>query len=212
MTSWEIHGLDLSNCNCAYGCPCQFAALPTEGNCQGIGAFKIESGFYGETTLDGLSAVIAVKWPGPIHEGNAERQIFIDERADSSQREALEKIMSGEDTNDMATLAWVINATTATRHETMFRPIRIEADITKRTGKVIVDGVLEINSEPIKNPVTGEPHRARIDSPEGVEFSIAEMASGTTKTHGGKMEFTDANDTHCHIAELHWNNAGVIRN
>ena len=141
-----------------------------------------------------------------------ESGLVIDERADSSQREALEKIMSGEDTNDMATLAWVINATTATRHETMFRPIRIEADITKRTGKVIVDGVLEINSEPIKNPVTGEPHRSRIDSPEGVEFSIAEMASGTTKTHGGKMEFTDANDTHCHIAELHWNNAGVIRN
>ena len=67
MTPWEIHGLDLSNCNCAYGCPCQFAALPTEGNCQGIGAFKIESGFYGETTLDGLAAVVAVKWPGPIH-------------------------------------------------------------------------------------------------------------------------------------------------
>src|SRR5438034_944809 len=32
-TEWTIHGREFANCNCAYGCPCQFNALPTHGNC-----------------------------------------------------------------------------------------------------------------------------------------------------------------------------------
>ena len=38
------------------------------------------------------------KWPGPIHEGNGERQIIIDDKATAEQKDALEKILSGEDT------------------------------------------------------------------------------------------------------------------
>ena len=26
---WMIEAREFSNCNCAYGCPCQFNALPT---------------------------------------------------------------------------------------------------------------------------------------------------------------------------------------
>ncbi|HEX6794628.1 MAG TPA: DUF1326 domain-containing protein, partial [Casimicrobiaceae bacterium] len=37
MTPWEIQGRELINCNCSYGCPCQFSALPTNGNCEAIG-------------------------------------------------------------------------------------------------------------------------------------------------------------------------------
>ena len=31
MTPWEIKAKEFVNCNCAYGCPCQFNALPTKG-------------------------------------------------------------------------------------------------------------------------------------------------------------------------------------
>ena len=24
MTPWEIHAIEVQNCNCSYGCPCQF--------------------------------------------------------------------------------------------------------------------------------------------------------------------------------------------
>tara|TARA_A100001015_G_C14798242_1_gene635860 strand:+ start:449 stop:784 length:336 start_codon:yes stop_codon:yes gene_type:complete len=110
---------------------------------------------------------MTAKWPGPIHEGNGERQLIIDEKASSEQRDALEKILSGEDTEDMATIAWVINAMTSTRHETLYKSISFEADIENRTAKVMVDDVFEMNVEPIKNPVSGQPHRARIDIPSG---------------------------------------------
>jgi hypothetical protein len=38
--------------------------------------------------------------------------------------------------------------------------------------------------EPILNPVTGKPHRARIVLPEGFEFREAEMGSGNIVADG----------------------------
>ena len=69
---------------------------------------------------------MTAKWPGPIHEGNGEKQIIIDERASAEQRTALEAIISGQDTEDMATIFWVINAMTTTNHETLYKPITVE--------------------------------------------------------------------------------------
>jgi hypothetical protein len=31
---WRIKGPQLSTCNCQVGCPCQFNALPTHGDCR----------------------------------------------------------------------------------------------------------------------------------------------------------------------------------
>ena len=53
MTPWEIQGSELINCNCSYGCPCQFNALPTHGNCEAMGGIAIDKGHYGNVRLDG---------------------------------------------------------------------------------------------------------------------------------------------------------------
>ena len=155
---------------------------------------------------------MTAKWPGPIHEGNGERQIIIDVKASPEQRKALETILSGGDTEDMATIQWVINAMTSTHHKTLYKSVQVEGDILARNGRVVADEVFEVVAEPIKNPVTGEAHRVRIDQPNGFEFTIAEMASGTTKTVGGDISLPNNEQTHSHMCEIHWNNAGVIRN
>ena len=41
-TQWVVKAKEFGNCNCAYGCPCQFNALPTQGNCRAAVAFQIE--------------------------------------------------------------------------------------------------------------------------------------------------------------------------
>ena len=210
MTPWEIHALEVSNCNCAYGCPCQFNALPTTGTCEAAVGMTIQKGHYGDVSLDGLNVAMTVKWPGPIHEGNGEKQIIIDERASGEQRTALEAIISGQDTEDMATIFWVINAMTTTNHETLYKPITVEGDMEARKGRVLVGDVFELEAEPIRNPVTGAEHRARIDIPHGFEFTIAEMASGTATTHG-VIELPNNKGTHSHICELHLNNSGVMK-
>ena len=103
-TKWAIHGREFTNCNCAYGCPCQFNALPTHGFCQAVVGIQIDKGFHGETSLDGLRVAGIFRWPGPIHLGNGEAMPIIDVRANDKQREALLRIMSGQDTAPGATI------------------------------------------------------------------------------------------------------------
>jgi hypothetical protein len=70
--NWVIHGREFANCNCSYGCPCQFNALPTYGNCSAVVGIQIDTGFHGDTKLDGLRMAGIFRYPGPIHEGNGE--------------------------------------------------------------------------------------------------------------------------------------------
>ena len=56
-TNWTIHGREFVNCNCSYGCPCQFNGLPTYGHCQAVAGMEIEQGYHGVTKLDGLKFV-----------------------------------------------------------------------------------------------------------------------------------------------------------
>jgi hypothetical protein len=210
MPTWEIHGRELANCNCSYGCPCQFNARPTDGSCEAAVVYEIERGHYGAVKLDGLRAAATYKWPGAVHEGNGEMQLIIDERATPEQREALQKIMTGEDTDDMATMWWVFSAMSPNKHKTIFAPISTSIDIEARRGRGNVDGVLEIEAEPIRNPVTGAEHRVRIDLPHGFEYSLAEIASGTTRTQGA-IDLRKNKSSYAQFAELHLSNTGVIR-
>ena len=86
---WRVKATEFANCNCAYGCPCQFNALPTHGDCRAAVGYQIEEGHFGAVRLDGLRVVLMVSWPGAIHQGNGTRQLIIDERADAAQRDAL---------------------------------------------------------------------------------------------------------------------------
>jgi hypothetical protein len=87
---WYIEGVEFSNCNCDYACPCQFESRrPTYGDCRGFAAVLIDKGHFGDVVLDGLGAALLYAWPGPIYEGNGECQAVIDERADGRQRDAL---------------------------------------------------------------------------------------------------------------------------
>lgn len=208
MTPWELHGHELANCNCATGCPCQFMALPTNGNCEAAAGFSFDSGHYGDIDLSGTKTAFIVHWPGPIHEGKGTIQYIVDENCTPEQRDALFKIMGGEDTDEMATMWWVFSMMSPTKLERLVKPIEIELDMESRKGRVVVPGVFETEASPITNPVTGAEHRARINLPHGFEFRIAEMAKGTTKT-GGAIELRNNKDSHVHIVEIHLSNEGV---
>lgn len=208
MTPWEIEAREFVNCNCAYGCPCQFNALPTHGNCEAIAAFAISKGHFGDVKLDGLRVVANLKWPGPIHEGNGEAFIIIDESADENQREALLSILSGENTEPGKTIWNVFAATLSKLHEPAFKPISIDIDVEKRTGRVKVDGLVEMTGEPMRNPVTGDEHRARIQIDGGFEYTTAEMGSGSGRADGPvKLEFKD---TYGQFANIHLSDHGIV--
>lgn len=206
---WRVKATELANCNCAYGCPCQFNALPTYGDCRAAVGLEIEQGHFGAARLDNLRAGMMLSWPGPIHEGNGTMQLIIDERANAEQRNALLTILTGGETDEMATIWWVIGAMCPNKLEPLFRPIDIAIDVEARQGHVRVPGILELTAEPIRNPVTGAEHRARIDLPHGFEYRIAEMGSGTTRATGA-IALPGLENTYAQFARIHLSNKGVV--
>jgi hypothetical protein len=206
---WEIQGPELVSCNCDWGCPCQFNARPTHGHCRAGIAARIDQGHFGDVRLDSLKFALTAAWPGAIHEGGGEIQPVVDQRADSRQREAVLKIMAGEDTEPGATIFNVFATVIDTVHPPLFEPIEFEIDLQGRTGRFAVPGLIEARGEPIRNPVTGRPHRARVVLPQGFEYTEAEYGSSTTKAEG-KIPLDWAGG-HAHFAILHLTGKGPVR-
>ena len=171
---WRITGEEVANCNCSWGCPCQFNALPTNQDCAALIAFQIRDGHFGDTRLDGLHFARLHWFPGPVPEGNGVRRTIIDERATPEQREALIALDSGQHGGPY----WEIFAAVCPNWvEPLFAPITLEVDRETRRATIRIPGTAESEVQPIKNPVTGEEHRARIVLPEGFEFKEAEMGN-----------------------------------
>lgn len=209
MTPWELEITEFSSCNCNYGCPCQFNAPPTLGHCEAVVGLEVKRGHFGETRLDGLRAVSIMQWPGAIHEGAGKVFLIIDERADQAQRDALLTVFSGGETEPGATVWNVFAATFDQVFDPVFKEIDLAIDVEARTGHVRVEGLAQTSGQPIRNPVTGEEHRARINLPEGFEYTVAEMGASTYKA-SGPIEMA-GDDRYAQFAHLHHNNQGAIR-
>lgn len=172
-TKWAFEADYLQACNCDYGCPCEFSAPPTLGYCEGTGAWSIVTGHFGDLSLDGLALGFAAHWPKAIHEGNGTLALFIDERASEEQRQALLTICSGQ----AGGLPFEILATTFSK---MLDPVfaRFDFAFNGRDNSVRIGDHFNVETEPIKNPVTGEPESVNIDHGTGFIFQKAEALAG----------------------------------
>jgi hypothetical protein len=203
-TRWHIRGEAFVSCNCAWGCPCQFNALPTHGNCEAAGAWQIHDGHFGDTSLTGTRFAAIYHWPGPIHEGNGTRQLIVDQGASPKQREAIIEINSGR---HGGTYFEVFASVCSETRDPITAPITLTIDRAKRIGSISVAGIVESRAEPIKNPVTGDEHRARIVLPNGFEYTEAEMGSTVLwrTTAGGVLNLTHEN-SYAQFNAFDWSN------
>ncbi len=206
---WEIHGVEYGNCNCDYGCPCQFGwPKPSFGFCEALVCSHVERGFHADTPLDGLTFAFLARWPGAVHEGKGTQVLLIDERADRAQRRAIERILRGEDTEPGATHYFVYNSTMETIHGPEFVPIEFEADVEARRARVRIPGWVESEGTPIFAAADQKEHRVRIELPNGFEYRVAEIGAGTTRSRG-PIEL-DLSRTYGQWNALHTSQSGVI--
>jgi hypothetical protein len=154
-------GTMLVACNCDYGCPCNVNGLPSLGKCEGGWTWRIDTGKYGDTKLDGLSFSVFADWPGAIHEGGGKAVSFFDERADEAQREALITLAQGD-----AGGPWGVFATTYELEEP--RPLPYEIDVAEEHSRFTIGDAAELQVETIRNPVTGSEVHPRLQLPEGL--------------------------------------------
>jgi len=170
-TRWNLKGTVLVACNCDYGCPCNFNALPSHGKCEGGWTWHVQAGSVDDISLDGLNFSIFVNWPGAIHEGNGEALILVDERADGRQRQAISVLVKGEVGGPWGILAW----TWPTIHGP--KSVPYEIDINGIETRVKAGDSVEIESTTIKNPVTGAAVHPGVVLPEGIIVKRADLGS-----------------------------------
>src|SRR5260370_20939653 len=95
QTRWQIAGDYFENCNCDVVCPCLFSpnapltSKPTAGACELPLGFHVDRGDYGGVTLDGLNVVLIARTPRPMAVGTGSVRLYLYERADETQRQAL---------------------------------------------------------------------------------------------------------------------------
>jgi hypothetical protein len=188
MADWELTGTVLVGCNCDYGCPCNFNAPPTHGDCEGGWVWHIEHGTYDGVDLSGLTLGVFADWPGAIHEGGGKAVAFYDERADEHQAEALEALLRGGEGGP-----WGIFINTYELTGVRSAPVELEVDAERSSYRI--GDLAELRMEPIKNPVTGAEVRASVILPTGLVFkegwcgasTVFRVNDGVSYDHSGKQ-------------------------
>lgn len=202
-TAYRVRAQSVEACSCAHGCNCQFGGTPNEGICEFIIGYKVDEGRFGNVDLAGVKAVVAAKYPNAIHEGHGHVVLFVDERASKEQVEGLVNILTGQHGG----MPWEALAGTIEKFE---GPIsaRIDIDIKGQHGRVRVPGAVELDTTPLKNPVTGEEKEVHVTYPKGGFFwddgNVVTTSTMRTTLPSLTMSWPDK---YAAIAEVRWTNA-----
>jgi hypothetical protein len=179
MSEWHLSGTVLIACNCDWGCPCNFNAPPTTGDCEGGWIWSIDSGHVDETRVDGRAVAVFADWPRAIHEGGGVAVCYIDEGADDHQAAALTQLVQGQLGGP-----WAIFINTydlAGPHPALFT-----INLTGDSSVAAIGGVAELELEPIRNPVSDAEVHPEVILPEGIVMKRgALVASKVFRVHDG---------------------------
>jgi hypothetical protein len=94
-TGLNVSGNYFESCNCFAPCSCVCLSAPSEGDCAVLLAWHIDKGSLGDVQLDGLNAALFAYSPGHMLENKWRVALYLDQRADQKQQEALGKVFSG---------------------------------------------------------------------------------------------------------------------
>ncbi len=202
QTPYRIKANWMETCNCDPGCNCNFGGFPDHGSCEGLIGLQIEEGNFGDLDLSGVKAVLAIKWPKAIHEGNGTAAVFIDESASEQQVQGLATILTGQ----AGGMPWEILATTISSLDgPVLKPIKM--DVSGTNSGFSIDGILEAKMVPLKNPVTGEENEVHITFPNGgLIWNDGDSATTSTmKVDYGAVKF-DHSGMSGIFAPVEWSN------
>ena len=179
VPQWRLTGDWFDLCRCRVPCGCTFAQAPDEGECNGILAWHIREGNYGDVTLDGFSVV------GALVDEEAHRRVrgltgpdvaLEPADADDSQREALQAIWAGEAGGWPAGFAELIEELRGIEY------VPIEFEIADDLGhwRVNVPGKAWGNAVALTGPTAPEGARVQVHNAPGAEVGPGQVATYAT--------------------------------
>lgn len=178
---WRLTGDWFDVCRCRVPCGCTFAQAPDEGECNGILAWHVREGNYGDVPLNGLNVVAVGSFEGNIWAGeaiNSAMGFFIDERADESQRQALQTVFGGKAGGWPAGFAELIDEVRGIE----FAPIDFYIADDLSSWRVEVPGRASGSAEALTGPTTPEGARVQVHNAPGAEVGPGQIATWATAT------------------------------
>lgn len=177
VPQWSVKGDWFDTCSCSIPCPCTFAQPPTNDVCDGVLAWHITSGHYGDVPLDDLNVMALGSFKGNIWEGKTKvsMAIFIDERADEQQRESLQMIFGGRVGGWPGTFANFIGEVRGME----FARIDFHVDDDLASWRAEIPGRVLSGAEALGGPTTPPGKRVQVHNAGG-----AEVGPGAIATYG----------------------------
>ena len=178
VPKWKASGDWFDVCSCNIPCPCVFAQAPTNGECEGVIAYHIKNGYYGNTPLDGLNVLGLTYFKGNIWAGETKLSgaFFFDERANEQQRDALQMIFTGKAGGFMAELAKLIGDVRGIDYASI--KFEVADDLSYWSAEI--PGKVVARAEALTGPMTPPGKRVQTLNPPGSEVG----PSGTVATWG----------------------------
>lgn len=177
IPAWKVSGDFFDVCKCSIPCPCTFAQAPTFGDCEGVLAYHLNSGHFGETKLDGLNALMVSAFKGNIWAGQTKATMgfFFDERANESQRKALQMIFTGKAGGFMEEFGKLLGEIRGVN----FAPIKFEIADDLAYWRAEIPGKIVAKAEALTGPMTPPGKRVQTLNAPG-----SETGPGTVATWG----------------------------
>jgi hypothetical protein len=195
IPQWKVSGDFFDVCKCNIPCPCTSAAqAPSYGDCDGVLAYHIKNGYYGNTSLDSLNVLGLVYFKGNIWAGETKATVglFFDERANQQQKDALQMIFSGKAGGFMAEFAKLIGDVRGID----YAPIRFEVADDLSYWSAEIPGKVVAKAEALTGPMTPTGKRIQTLNPPG-----SEVGPGTVATWGRAL----ANEVDAMGFKWEWN-------
>jgi hypothetical protein len=189
---WRLQGRYFETCNCTVSCPCIWLQPPSEGECKLLAAWHIDTGHLQDTLLDGLNVALACYASGVMINGGWGAALYLDERADAAQAEALTRIFSGQVGGHLSVLMGFVGEVWGIKQVAM--DYREEGD--KRS--LSIPGIAEAEIESIQGIRGGD---ATIDNPPLCVVTshpsvVAKSKHYQYRDHGQCWEFSERNGYH----------------
>ena len=143
---WWVKGLLFENCNCQIVCQghISFRQLCSHERCFGHWSIHIDEGEFEGITLKDLNVIILYDTPQQMSSVGWIETLYIDERANQAQRQAIERILMGQEGGPWVVLSRFVEK----RHPTRYLPIHFEDQGRKK--RMWVDGIFDTTIENIR--------------------------------------------------------------
>lgn len=175
IPNWWMKGDWFDVCSCNIPCPCEFAQAPTNNHCEGVLAYHIREGAFGDVRLDDLKVLAVGVFDGNIwaRESKLSLGIFIDERADDTQREALQKVFTGQAGGFMGMFAELLGEVRGLE----FVHIDFEVADDLAYWRAEIPDRVKAFAEALSGPTTPPGARVQLHNPPGSEVGPGQIAT-----------------------------------